>query len=373
MSNFTFKPLSKKQEEDLDNLYTMLQEEAPKFLGYPCSCEFDYSPLYRFLQYPVNNVGDPFDSNHYHLNSHPFEQEVVNSFIRFTNGNTEDIWGYVTNGGTEGNLYGAYLARELFPNGMVYYSSASHYSIPKILRIAATQSIMVKSQINGEIDYTDLYDMINVHRDVPPIIFANIGTTMTGAIDDITRIKQILSDLMIHEYYIHADAALSGMIIPFLKNPPAFGFDSGIDSLAISGHKMVGSPIPCGIALAKQDHVTRITRMIEYVGSRDTTITGSRNGVTPLFMWYAIQTKGMDGFRKMIAHSFKMADYAIEEFRKIDINAWRNENSITVVFPKQKKRYMEKWQMAVENDIAHIITMPHVTKEQIDLMIDDLR
>lgn len=34
----------------------------------------------------------------------------------------EESWGYVTNGGTEGNMFGCYLARELFPDSTLYYS-----------------------------------------------------------------------------------------------------------------------------------------------------------------------------------------------------------------------------------------------------------
>ena len=34
----------------------------------------------------------------------------------------EDAWGYMTSGGTEGNMYWLYLAREMFPNAMFYFS-----------------------------------------------------------------------------------------------------------------------------------------------------------------------------------------------------------------------------------------------------------
>ena len=46
--------------------------------------------------------------------------------------------------------------------------------------------------------------IFRIHRDVPPIIFANIGTTMTEAVDDIQRIKGILKKLAVPQYYIHA-------------------------------------------------------------------------------------------------------------------------------------------------------------------------
>jgi len=58
-----------------------------------------------------------------------------------------------------------------------------------------------------------------------PIIIANIATTMKGAVDDIVQIKAILSDLEIPKYYLHADAAFFGMILPFLPELDSQPFD----------------------------------------------------------------------------------------------------------------------------------------------------
>lgn len=372
-SDLAVQPLSSKQQQQLDDLLLKMEYEADHFLGYPCTREFDYTPLYAFLKYPMNNVGDPFVESNYHLNTHQFEREVVRFYADLTRARQDEVWGYVTNGGTEGNMYGIYLARELFPNGMVYYSEATHYSVPKILRMVHARNIMIKSQSNGEMDYQDLKETIRIHRDIPVIIFANIGTTMTGAVDDLKQIKQIIDELAIHHYYIHADAALSGMILPFVASPQAFDFSDGIDSIAISGHKMVGSPIPCGIALAKKAYVDRIACSIEYVSTLDTTVTGSRNALTPLFLWYAINTRGRAGFEQIIRHCIDTADYTIQKFQQIGLKAWRNPNSITVVFPRCAEQVLQKWQIALQHDIAHIITMPHVSKAQIDRFISDIK
>lgn len=366
-------PLSSEQQQRLDDLLLKMEFEADHFLGYPCTREFDYTPLYPLLKYPINNVGDPFVDSNYHLNTHEFEREVIQFFSELTRAQQDEVWGYVTNGGTEGNMYGIYLARELFPKGMVYYSEATHYSVPKILRMVHARNIMIKSQDNGEIDYQDLEETIRIHRDIPVIIFANIGTTMTGAVDDLTKIKHIIDELAIKHYYIHADAALSGMILPFVPDPQPFSFADGIDSIAISGHKMVGSPIPCGIVLAKKAYVDRIACSIEYVGTLDTTVTGSRNALTPLFLWYAMHTRGRAGFEMTIANCLDAADYTINKLKQIGLKAWRNKNSITVVFPRCAEQVLQKWQIALQHDIAHIITMPHVSKKQIDKFIGDLK
>jgi histidine decarboxylase len=269
-------------------------------------------------------------------------------------------------------MYGLYVARELFPDGICYFSEDTHYSVAKVLRLQHTRNIMIKSQPDGQMDYADLRETLRIHRDVPPIIFANIGTTMKGAVDDLSKIRGILDDLAIANAYVHADAALSGMILPFVSDPQPWNFAHGADSISISGHKMLGSPLPCGVVIARKANVDRIARYIEYVGALDTTIAGSRSAFTPLLLWHRLRTLGEDGLRDMIHGCLERSEYAIQKLGSFDIKAWRHANSVTVVFPRPPKPVMEKWIVAPKKDIGHIIVMPHVTREIIDEFASDL-
>ncbi|MDF1737873.1 MAG: histidine decarboxylase [Verrucomicrobiales bacterium] len=363
--------LAPEHRKRLEELYQHLAELRDRSIGYPCNQKFDYSELYPFLDLTINNVGDPFSGSNFRMNTHEIEREVLTEFARWTEIPDDDYWGYVTNGGTEGNMYGLYLAREIHPDGIVYFSEDTHYSVAKILRLQHTRSIMIRSREGGEIDYEDLEESIKIHREVPPIIFVNVGTTMTGAIDDLYKIREILDRLCISRYYLHVDAALSGLILPFINNPPPWNFASGADSISISGHKMLGSPLPCGVALARKTHVERIARLVEYVGALDTTISGSRNAFTPLILWHALKQKGEIGFREIILNSLKVADYAVERLNEIGVEAWRHVNSITVVFPRPSAALLEKWILAPYGEIAHLIAMPNVTRDTIDHFVDD--
>ncbi len=124
-----------KSLDRLDELYESIQRESGTFVGYPCTGHIDYSDLYRFLRYPINNVGDPYAPSTYRVNTKEIEREVLSWFADLTHADKGTYWGYVTNGGTEGNLYGLYLARELMPEGMVYYCEETHYSVSKNLRL----------------------------------------------------------------------------------------------------------------------------------------------------------------------------------------------------------------------------------------------
>ncbi len=357
----------------LDALYERLAAEREVSIGYPCNQQFDYAPLFRFMEFAVNNLGDPFSGSNFRMNTHDFEREVIMSFARLTGIRGEDCWGYVTNGGTEGNMYGLYLARELYPDGIVYFSEDTHYSVSKILRLQHTRNIMIRSRHTGEMDYQDLEESIRIHRDVPPIVFANVGTTMTGAIDRLDRIREVLERQCVPNAYIHVDAAFSGMILPFVDDPPPWHFGAGADSISISGHKMIGSPLPSGVAMVRKTHMERISRSVEYVGALDTTISGSRNAITPLVLWYALRTHGEEGFRELVAESLRKAAYVERALKETGIEAWRNPHSVIVVFPRPPEAMLDKWILACSGDIAHLVALPGVSWDTLDEFVRDMR
>ncbi|MGE5521464.1 MAG: aminotransferase class I/II-fold pyridoxal phosphate-dependent enzyme, partial [Candidatus Dadabacteria bacterium] len=197
-------PLSYKEE--FKTFLNTIQLRSKTFIGYPTAIDFDYSELYPLLQFSLNNIGDPYVAS-FDMHTKAFEQEVIQFFAELFNAPQNNHWGYVTAGGSEGNLYALYLARELFPHGMVYYSEATHYSVQKNVHLLNMDSIVIRCQDNGEMDYDDLKETIQLQRHRPAIILANIGTTMTEAKDNVPEIKRILKKFAIKSSYIHCDAA----------------------------------------------------------------------------------------------------------------------------------------------------------------------
>lgn len=367
--------LSIEDQNKLDAYWSYCVKHQYFNIGYPESADFDYTILERFMRFSINNCGDWGEYCNYLLNSFDFEKEVMEYFAELFKIPFEDSWGYVTNGGTEGNMFGCYLGRELFPDGTLYYSKDTHYSVAKIVKLLRIKSRVIESQSTGEIDYEDLVNKIQEDHEAHPIIFANIGTTVRGAIDDISIIQQRLHDIGIErkDYYIHADAALSGMILPFVNEPQPFNFSDGIDSIGVSGHKMIGSPIPCGIVVAKRKNVDRISVEIDYISAHDKTITGSRNGHTPLMMWEAIRSHTFADWKRRIERSLNMAHYAVKRFHAAGIDAWCNKNSITVVFPCPSEAVWKKHCLATSGNSAHLITTAHhLDTSKIDELIDDV-
>ena len=356
-----------------EDIYKKLKENSEDFLGYPAAKDFNYEDFSPFLNLVINNVGDPEAHAGNWINTKEIENKCVDFFIDILNGSREKVWGYVTNGGTEGNLYGLYVAREAFPNAVVYYSETTHYSVKKNVHLLQIPNIVIRAQENGEMDYEDLDNAIALKREYPAIFFLNIGTTMKEAVDQLDEIKKVIRKNAIKDYYIHCDAAFLGAFAPFIENGPKFDFAEGADSIAISGHKFLGSPIPCGLVLVKRNHRDRVAHSIAYVDTLDTTITGSRNGLTPLFIWDFIQKWGIEGLIKRTKECLQLAKYTVEKMNNVGIPAWRNKNALTVVFPKPSTKIIAKFKLASEEDIAHVICVPGVTHERIDELIKDLK
>jgi histidine decarboxylase len=343
-------------------------------IGFPSTFDFDYTPLWPFFNHLMNNVGDPYLPSAFPANTKHLEREVVDWFADLLHAPADDRWGYVTSGGSEGTEYGLLLARTLFPDAVTYFSDQSHYSVPKVLAKLRMPAVAISTDDEGRLDIDDLRDAIRQRREHPAIVLATIGTTMTEAIDDLAGIREVLNRLAIRRAWVHADAALSGLplaLLPREQRPP-FDLADGADSISVSGHKFLGSPFPCGIVLTRRSSRDRIGSAIEYIGTRDTTIGGSRSGHAPLLLWYAIRTHGVDGLRRRAAEARRVAAHAERRLHDIDWYARRHPHALTVVLRTPPAEVAIRWRLATSGDLSHLICMPGITEQQIDAFVADL-
>lgn len=365
------KSLSVEDQQKLNELYSLLLQKQKTYIGYPNSQLLNNESLSRFLDLTINNVGDPFRGNN-GMNTFALETEVIEFMSSLMHLETENMWGYVTNGGTEGNTYGLYLAREAHPHGIVYFSGDAHYSIPKAVKLLGMRSSVIQSQPNGEMDYDHFEQTVKTLKHYPVIVNANIGTTMKGAIDNVPKILSILSKLKISNYYIHCDAALFGAMLPFMADAPSFDFRLPVNSVAVSGHKFLGSPIPCGIVLARKALVNGVKGTVEYIGSLDSTLSGSRDGFSVLVLWQTIKRYGREGIKDLVHRCMRTTEYALEKLRDADWPSWANPYSNIIVIRRPSDALIQKWQLATEGNISHLIIMPGVSEEMVNAFVADL-
>jgi histidine decarboxylase len=355
----------------LDELRADLDEDAATNIGFPSTFAFDYTPLLPLFNLVLNNVGDPFESSAYPRNTKHLEREVIGWFAELLRAPADDFWGYVTHGGSEGLEYGLHLGRTVLPDAITYYNSAAHYSVPRALARFCMPAVAVRADASGVMEYDDLRAALVANRQRPAIIAATAGTTMTEACDDVTTIRAILSSVPIPRAYIHVDAALSGLILPFLIDRPGFDLADGADSISVSGHKALGSAWPCGVVVTRDSLRRRIGARVDYVGTADTTLSGSRNGHSPLVLWYAIQTLGLAGLRKRAEECLRVAQYGVGALTRVGWRAWRHPAAVTVVLDAPPEAVRTKWRLASSNGLAHVVAVPGVSTDQLDQLAAD--
>jgi len=343
------------------------------FLGYPCNLAYDYTSIQSNYKYLLNNVGDPYSSSTYKLNTKDIERDVLAFFADLWGFDKDTLWGYISASGTISNLNALYVAREAYPDGILYTSEDSHYSVFKAAKVLKLPIVTVKSQDNGEIDYKEFERQVKLNINNPVIVNANIGTTMKGAIDDTKELYSIICNNKKQDhYFMHGDGALSGIILPFLDKH--LFYKRPLHSLAISGHKFLGLPMVCSIFMMDKRFLRYVNQDIEYIGSNDATLMGSRDGHPPLLLDYIIKHKGKEGFERDIMNCIENTEFLINELMdktKGQANAWRNTHSITAVFNKPSAHVIQKWQLATERNISHAVVLPHVNRLKIKTFVND--
>ncbi|WP_234392222.1 pyridoxal-dependent decarboxylase [Streptomyces sp. WM6378] len=114
--------LDPQQYAEAERLFrSYVDAQTHNFAGYQVTSDLDYEGrLSHYLNRHLNNVGDPYESSSYTLNSKILERAVLDYFASLWNAkwphnadDPESYWGYLlTMGSSEGNLYGLWNARD---------------------------------------------------------------------------------------------------------------------------------------------------------------------------------------------------------------------------------------------------------------------
>ena len=386
--NFLGRPVA---PADVKTALMDLQQQAAKasatHLGYPYNLNVAYGDLAPFLNFFLNNLGDAYAGSNYGVNTQSMERDTIDLFVDLWGGDSTipegepgSTWGAVTSCGTEGNLLGILYGREFLKAAPVVptlvSSVESHYSVAKAGRMYQMPYERISSNHAGEIDYEELERTAReiVHeRNSGICMVVNIGSTVKGAHDRLDLVTEALDNANVppERRYLHCDAALSGLILPVIDEASDyfFGFDLGADSIAVSGHKQLGTPIPCGVICAKHEHMKRwasgTPAEADYVNEQDSTISGSRSGFAALVLWYVMQTKGLRGLEHEARYCLDTAAQLTSDMLAANpaSEARRAPFSTTVVFKRPSAAIESKYQLATTGEIAHVVVTPSVTAD----------
>lgn len=354
----------------LDTFIDAMRAEEPYVLGFPGNLDFAFGRLAGLLDIFVNNVGDPTSAEKSGVGAKAMERAVIDFMARLANGEPSDIYGYVAAGGSEANLFGLDRGCTLLPDAKIYCSRAAHYSIRKNTRLMRRELVVVDCDEQGRMDTAALARACAADPGHGAVVVATIGTTMSGAVDEVDAI--IDAAAAAGRVYVHLDAALGGLVVPFTDLGPIWGFTRPeIGSIAVSMHKGLGMPVPCAVALCRSELVhTKVEG--EYVGATDATLVCSRSGLASVLLWYSLATKGRTGLEHNARTALATAAHAVDRFTAAGLNPQWNADSIVVVFDRPAEWICRKYHLATEGNRAHIVTVPHVRPEMIDELCRDI-
>ncbi len=373
MRHVFVQPIDRKQILADSMLKTLVETELKMraahqtHLGYPYNLSFEPTVPAGLHQFLINNLGDPYVGSHYASEVCQLEREAIGWLMHLWGCNDpSEYWGSIGASGTEGNIWGIYLGREVVPDAVLLHSADAHYSIPKAARLQRIEAIEVASTSSGEIDLVALAEAVAALHGRPIILVLTCGTTMKGAHDDIAGAIAVLDAAGIgpDRRYVHLDGALNAMVVPFLQSAPMSilpTFGLGIDSISTSGHKMIGTPMPCGALVCRKPHIDRIARGIAYLKSNDTTLMGSRNGHAVLAIWTRLFGHGYDGYARDAQQCSARAQLLATRLADEGARVLCNPHALTVVFQEPAAEIVSRYQLASAKGFAHAIVMPNVT------------
>lgn len=346
------------------------------FLGFPAGRGVDYSPLAEagLLHLMLNNVGDPFQPGVWPGHTKDRERWVVEFVADLLHAPTVDRWGYLAGGASEATMFALYAARTLLGDPIVYHSAAAHESVAVACDLQRLQSIPIAVDTWDQLDVDDLRAQLHAHRNRSAVVVATAGTTMTEAVDDVRPIVVELDRARITRRFIHVDAALAGLPLAVMDptTRPGFDFGDGADSVAISGHKFLGTPWPSALLVMRQSYRDLIRHSLPYQAA-DTTISCSRNAHSALAWWYALSTWGVAGMTEVAAHCRALATYLTGQLTGAGWHAHRHRLGFTVNLATPPASMLTRWPLASQGGRSHIVCMPGVTRAQLDAFVTDLR
>jgi histidine decarboxylase len=488
-----------KRNKLIGNFKGYIENQKEHFLGYQANQDIEYkTETADFLNYHVNNIGDPFTAGNFTINSKVMERAVLEYYSKLWHAkprkendpqDPDSFWGYVlTMGSSEGNIYGLWNARDYLAGRQLevdpdpeklgrtnylepkvdaatggtnsytpvaFFSEDAHYSITKFMRVLgiATFNEMGEKYYKGQnpldpngdwsknkevpskegsagpgsVDVEKLAILVRffAKKGYPILIICNFGSTFKGAYDDVETVQNTLMPIfkecelvnrkvtyednngkqhvdIRNGYWIHVDGALGASYMPFVEKAydkklipergPNFDFRlPEVNSIVMSGHKWPGAPWPCGIFMTKHKYQLYPPDDPAYIGSPDTTFSGSRNGYSALIMWDFLARNSYKDQIDKVLKCEQIVNYAkrkLEELQKthyympyLDLYIARTPLALTVRFRKPNTKLVDKYSLSCETlmvgnekrEYAHVYAMTLVTEAMIDEFIKDLQ
>jgi histidine decarboxylase len=382
-----------------------LSKRKNLMLGYPVNMS---DPPLQFMRwreelanvglgrFAFNNVGNPWEVGHFDFQTHPLERELIARFGALYHFDPKDLWGFLSNSGTDSNMHGLYMGRTILQGRTgvrpdIYFTGEAHYSVQILADLLGLKWVRVNALPDGSMDPASLQDRLDAHPNTPALVCATIGTTFKGAIDPIDEINRVLRG---RESYLHLDAALFGGYLPQTR----FGsllwqatpqHPHRYDSIAVSCHKFFGLPSPAGIFVSTLQNFRQFHAIFSavhdpaYILHVPGTITCSRDAVKVAEFHFYSSEDDFKRQRRDAAEMLERTDALYDQLnsRFPELRPMRASSmSNTIHFRRPHDSIIEKYTLATMDVMidgearpsAHVVVMPHVTEDVLREFLDDI-
>ena len=314
---------------------------GPNMYAYVMGGGNQISTIAEFLMSTINQ-----NNTKWHLA--PAMTEIEKRVVKWTAemiDYTPEAGGAMTSGGSEANLAGLTIARNIFfqkldikKNGLfgqkpftVYCSNETHNCVDKsitLLGIGTNQLRRIQTNADFTIDINALETTIKADIEsgfTPFCLIGNAGTVNTGAIDDLTALSAIAKK---YGLWLHIDGAYGGLVSSLDSLKPHYKGLEHADSIALDFHKWLYQPFEIGCILVRNWTILRETyfKQADYLDTKFEEKSArlefnehyfqlSRNGKA-FKVWLSVKAYGFDKIQKMMQKDIDLTHYLADSIKQ---------------------------------------------------------
>lgn len=277
-------------------------DDAPWREGRSWSLVYEPPTAYRD---EVRNVAAEFVNenalSHHAFPSVAYFESRVISMVASVVGGGGDTHGVFCAGGTESLLLAmkAYRDRRDARGNEVLVPRTAHPGFAKAAQLLGLRVRVVEVATDGRLDVNELLGAIT---DETCVIGLSAPNFPYGAVDPVADIASAAHSRGVG---VHVDAALGGLVLPFLDAPPRFGLDvPGVTSLSVDVHKYGYAPKGASVLLFGDEGLRHASYFVwtDWLGGAfaSGSILGTRPVSSAAGAFAALATIGHDGYRKTV-------------------------------------------------------------------------
>lgn len=351
----------------LHELIGSVCRDERRFLGFPDHLGRVVGELAPLLAMFADTRPGPYSPDAVAVATQPYEEAVLEYFAALAGVSAADAHGYVASSPNEALLHGLATARRRLPDASVYVGDQAHHGVMRACELLGMNQVSVQSLPDGTMDPEDLRLQTRMRRGAGAVVVATCGTPLRGAVDDVASLRAAAAES--GRVHVHVDATAGGLAAAHSDETPPWSLAHGAHSITLSGHGLLGLPVPAGISLMRRVQIPATTAGITVP---DRTVVGARGGLPALLLWTRLRSLGRAGVAAMVSRCQEVAAYAEDRFECAGARPECFPGSLTVTFERPPAWVVDKWRLTHAGNLAQIVTTGPLTHTAVHELAIDL-